>query len=511
MSITTERKHLTLNKSSINESISTWIEQDIIVPDTKPDALKIVNVHVNSYVNSCEIMDGKIKVSGNMYYYIIYRCNEENKTTRGLDVCVPFTETLNVKGVNKNMQAYIMPEVKNVIHSLPNERKISTKTEVIFNVCIKTPVNVSLIEKFDSNDDIECKTKKQKFCNIMKNKSNVIASKEDIMLQKENEDFMEFLKVNVKLVNTEYKESYNKILVKGDIEVEALYLSEEEEKGVNKLNLTVPFSGMIEIEGINDKSNFNIEYLMQDFKIRPNTDITSTKTLTIEYQIEATVIMFEKMEIEYISDFYSQTRELEYENEEVEAVLSRNTDNYEIEIKESAKGILEDDTRVVEYTVDTSLLVAKIIQDTVNIEGNLKLLFITINDITKEIDTKMIDVLVNEEIKLNDFETNGRATVRIGINSSNISVNGNDVDVKIKLNAKVDIENVSMIEIIDNIKESDEKIVNLDSMNIYIVKPGDTLWKIAKKYKTSVEKIANINNIEDTSVISVGQRILIIR
>ena len=32
-------------------------------------------------------------------------------------------------------------------------------------------------------------------------------------------------------------------------------------------------------------------------------------------------------------------------------------------------------------------------------------------------------------------------------------------------------------------------------MYMYIVKKGDTLWDIAKKYKTTVSKIANINNI----------------
>lgn len=42
------KKDLNLNKCCINESVSEWMEQDIIVPDTKPDALKIVYVNVNT-------------------------------------------------------------------------------------------------------------------------------------------------------------------------------------------------------------------------------------------------------------------------------------------------------------------------------------------------------------------------------------------------------------------------------------------------------------------------------
>ena len=53
---------------------------------------------------------------------------------------------------------------------------------------------------------------------------------------------------------------------------------------------------------------------------------------------------------------------------------------------------------------------------------------------------------------------------------------------------------------------------NIDSMNIYIVRPGDTLWNIAKKYKTSVEKILKTNeDILDPNNINVGQKIFVIR
>ena len=38
--------------------------------------------------------------------------------------------------------------------------------------------------------------------------------------------------------------------------------------------------------------------------------------------------------------------------------------------------------------------------------------------------------------------------------------------------------------------------LDLDSMNIYIVKENDNLWNIAKKYKTSVENIAKAS-VED--------------
>ena len=46
-------------------------------------------------------------------------------------------------------------------------------------------------------------------------------------------------------------------------------------------------------------------------------------------------------------------------------------------------------------------------------------------------------------------------------------------------------------------------------MVIYFVKPGDTLWKIAKKFRSTIEDIARVNNIEDIDKIYPGQQLYI--
>ena len=65
------------------------------------------------------------------------------------------------------------------------------------------------------------------------------------------------------------------------------------------------------------------------------------------------------------------------------------------------------------------------------------------------------------------------------------------------------------------VKTNDPKYVDMATMtsligkkdNIYVVKPGDTLWNIANNNNTTVKKLKEKNNIKDESKIKVGQKI----
>ena len=47
-------------------------------------------------------------------------------------------------------------------------------------------------------------------------------------------------------------------------------------------------------------------------------------------------------------------------------------------------------------------------------------------------------------------------------------------------------------------------------MVIYFVKPNDSVWDIAKKFKVSSESIINLNNLEDGNIFS-GEKLYIMK
>lgn len=57
-----------------------------------------------------------------------------------------------------------------------------------------------------------------------------------------------------------------------------------------------------------------------------------------------------------------------------------------------------------------------------------------------------------------------------------------------------------------NISESNNKG---SISKIHIVQAGETLWSISKKYGTSVEKLVNLNVINNKNLINIGQKLII--
>ena len=86
---------------------------------------------------------------------------------------------------------------------------------------------------------------------------------------------------------------------------------------------------------------------------------------------------------------------------------------------------------------------------------------------------------------------------------------GGNVDCNINMNMQTDMYRSSNLKLINQVEEEKEREEQDYSIMLYIVKKGDTLWKIAKEFGSTVDDIARTNGIEDPDVIQVGQKLYI--
>ena len=67
----------------------------------------------------------------------------------------------------------------------------------------------------------------------------------------------------------------------------------------------------------------------------------------------------------------------------------------------------------------------------------------------------------------------------------------------------------STIPVISNISMEEDDEMEDYSVVIYVVKAGDTLWKIARRFGSTVDDIARVNGMENPNKLNAGEKIYI--
>ena len=101
--------------------------------------------------------------------------------------------------------------------------------------------------------------------------------------------------------------------------------------------------------------------------------------------------------------------------------------------------------------------------------------------------------------------------IMLELENYNVSSQGDNIQVNIELNISTKMFKTIELNIIDNVEEKELENQEEYSIIVYFVKDGDTLWNIAKKYRSTVENIKQINNIEDEDKLEINQQLFIPR
>ena len=151
-----------------------------------------------------------------------------------------------------------------------------------------------------------------------------------------------------------------------------------------------------------------------------------------------------------------------------------------------------------------------ILNDRILYEGELKLNYIYSSGTSLATKNTSIPFSFNVDFAGVNQNSNIDTNIDIGMQDFVITDDGS-VDVKVDIVFNVILLKNAEINIIDDIEEEENRSVNSCSLVIYYVKQGDTLWKIAKKFGSTVEEIARINGIENVDKLNVAQQLFIPR
>ena len=466
------------------------------------------NITVNKLVSSKkEVLDGRVRFDGSINLNVIYLADSETDTTRGLTNSLDFTQVIDVDNCRSGMELRNNITIKDIECKVLNGRKINTKVVLEIDIYIYSNEEINILKKINNVEGIQTLNSNMQINNLVGTGSCRASAKDTISLSQED-NLAEILKVEVKLINCETKVSYNKVLLKADACVKLMYLTESGDIKVTCSN--IPVMGFIDMPNVSENNIINCNYEIKNILVKPNS--VEQHSVYIEIEFEVCCDATDTVEIESIQDMYCPNAELEFKQKEVNTVANKQINKNICNIRERIAVPEISSNRIYDVEIMPDITNVNVLNGRIVYEGELKLNFIFSSNNNSGIDTKRYSLPFTYNIDNENINQNKTINTTANcIEDEFVITSDGMVDCKVNLEFKTEMHEDANINLIDEINMTENANNSNPSMVIYIVKEGDTIWDIAKKYKTTMQEIININNLDNGDEIYVGQKLFIPR
>lgn len=505
MDVNTKNETVCVNRIVGQKSEVIFVEGDIIVPDIKPDILNEINVSGNICVYKKEVLDGKIRIDGNINVYIMYLADTENQNIRGLNTSIDFTEILDIEAAKSNMNLDENVTIKSIECKILNGRKISIKASLLIEGTVYTNENIEFINNLDEISDVQYLRTPLQISSLIGDGMTKAYAKDTIIIN--NTDILaEVLNINLNVVNKDVKISYNKILAKAEAYIKIIYLTDDGR--ICTVESNIPIMGFIDMPNVSEDNYPEVKYKLQNIIIKPNSE--EEHSIYVEAEFELSSRAYETKEVKIIEDLYSTSKNLAFNPRQVNITTNRNNCKQMCNIREKITVPEINENKIYDAVVRVIINNQNVMQDNVMYDGEIEVDFIYESNAMGKVATIQYKIPFNFTASVEGVNNNSSIMTDIEIKMQDFVVlSEGNIDVKIDLLFDINTSKTKSINVIENVSAEDIEDNNVYSMTIYFVKKGDTLWEIAKRYRSTVEEIAGVNNIEDENKIYPGQQLFI--
>ena len=503
-----QKKQVSANMPVAHFDTSVIVDSDAIVSDSKPDLLKIIQIDPSVRVTKVDLLNGKMMIGGQVSYKILYQ-PENAEGICSMTAAADFSHMEENSAFTEGMFADVNADTEHVEWELINSRKIKIKSVISLDANVSCSSSVGLPLEI-SEDNIQVKYEEFGGYQKLLNKRDIITVSDSLSLPSGKPNIGTLLKSDVALCSKDVKIISGKVIIKGDLALNNLYIPE----GTNSVDFcshNVPFTEILDAEGIseNDLCTVKTEIEDCDFSLATDSDgdvRVINSNIRIGVKISADTPISERV----ITDVYSLTDNLEINTTPVNFKKTLASSSFGHTVKCSVRpGNISSVYNVVAKPSVTCCVAS---ENSVTLEGYIDLcaLCITHGEVCPV-------KLHNEEIPFK-IETDmpgchSMAEVSADIEISDINHildSSGEVGLRITLSCNAIATEKGTIDIIDNIESTGPTDSRTPSITLYFVQKNDTLWDIAKRYHTKSEYIEELNG-DAISPLKCGSQILIPR
>lgn len=286
---------------------------DLIVPDSYPDAARIVKCCGSAILRGKECRDGSMTLTGGVRAAVLY-VGEEDPQVRVMDAYVPFSARFDNPAFTEQMQVICRCSVPTADARIVNSRKIGIKLSVLFEVDGFQQQTQTICTVADAPECLQMQTQSYAMLQPAQTAEKSFSAAEEITLP----SGMTASRVccyDTRAKVTECKMAGSKAVFRGVICLSALVM--DAEQALHHVQQEIPFSQYCEMSEDFDEQELQVTMCVTGAELEPDS-ASQGKLLLMNVQLLAQCLVSTIKTVELCEDAYCVKAQLQPQWAEME-------------------------------------------------------------------------------------------------------------------------------------------------------------------------------------------------
>ncbi len=490
-----------------NESAEVPIDVDFTLPDYCPDISKILKCRAVSRISSKGINGRTVSTEGCVTITVIYA--DDDNALNSYEYQYPFSKNFDV-GVNTDGAVLSVKSKCEYINCRAvTGRKIDIHGAAGIYVKLTRRKSCEVISDID-DAGIELLRGSIPATVPMGSCDKYLIIEEEIELGSGQPDIRCIVRYDAEACVRENKILAGKSVVKGEMAVSILYCPES--GSTQTVRATIPFSQLLEIDGMNDSCSCESKASIAHLEIKPRSSAAGECR---SFSLSAKLLICSECccnnDIDVILDAYSRKNEAEISKNEVcfNKIISNINETFNckknLEFADDALSLISD------LWCEVKAGSAKFMGDSLIINGVVTAYMIAHDsEGTPAFYERPIDF--EYRYPIGDTGKSLMCAPDITVHSCNYTITSpNSMELRVDLNINATVYECSNIPLIVDITVKENEPLEKKSqgaMTIYFASKGENIWDIARRYFANVEEVRQINGVSE-DVLAADRMILV--
>ncbi len=494
MELNVTRETVCINDLSFNQNVEQGVDFTVNIPEYCGSVERILKYSLVPRICSKSISGQILSLEGSACFSIIYV--DDSGCVSSYEANTPFSKNIDLGSNLECFRSTVSARCGYINAKAITPSRIDVNSVIELSVRVYSKKKTEIVSDIDCSDIFVNKGEAAATIPIGCSEKNIIIE-EELSIPAEMPSIFNIIRHDCDIAINDTKIVNNKIIAKGELNIHFLY-SSENRRNLSVYEQTIPFSQIIEMEGLNDTCECEVSADIISVDLKPRSNYNGEVRCVL---LCAKVSLIAKANcnhnIPIIYDAYSSKFDTISEMGEASFESIINSVSEVFECKKKIPFSDGEIGKIHDLWGQCSLQSFHAEENHLHISGTAIISGLCENgEGTANFFERPIDFEYKTNIGVLPDDRKIEPSLKI-ISISSGAVSADSIEVCIEIALSVQILEINKISVLTGFSAKDEPLPKLSncSMIIYYAERGELTWNIAKKFNASPEDIMAINSV----------------